>query len=224
MAVSHGSGANGPGTYPRVAFLSRAGYNVFVFDHRAHGQSGGKATTLGPQEVRDLLGAVEYLVTRPDVDARHIGAIGCSMGSGVVIGSAAADQRIRAVVAESVYADMGELWRRFGYVGLRGTPVHWSWGRPMRWATWLWTGESIAAFRPEGQIGRIGPRPVLITHGEHDNAACTVADAHRLYQAAGEPKELWIAPSAGHCNAHSVLQQEYEERITSFFNQALKGD
>lgn len=222
IVVSHGSGANGPGTYPGVAFLNRAGYNVFVFDHRAHGQSGGDSTTLGPREVGDMRGAVAYLRSRRDVDADRIGAIGCSMGSGVSIGAAAQDPAIGAVVAESVYADMRELWGRFGYTGIRNTPIHWSWGLPMRWATWLWTGQTGASFKPEALIGRISPRPTLIIHGEHDNAACTVADAHRLYQAAQEPKELWIVPGAGHCSAHSTWPQEYEERVTRFFDQALR--
>jgi alpha-beta hydrolase superfamily lysophospholipase len=221
IVVSHGSGANGPGTYPGVAFLNRAGYNVFVFDHRAHGQSSGKFTTIGPLEVRDLRGAVAYVRSRPDVDPARIGAMGCSMGSGVSIGAAAEDPTIRAVVAESVYADMGELWSRFGYVGVRGTPLQWSWGEPMRWATWLWTGQRIATFKPEALISRISPRPILIVHGDQDNAACTVDDARRLYQAAGEPKSLWIVAGAGHCGAHSVVPQAYEARIVSFFDQAL---
>ncbi len=221
IVVSHGSGANGPGTYPGVAFLTRAGYHVFVFDHRAHGQSGGRFTTIGPLEVRDLRGAVAYVRSRPDVDPGRIGAMGCSMGSAVSIGAASEDPTIRAVVAEGVYADMGELWTRFGYVGIRGTSIEWSWGVPLRWATWLWTGQRIATFKPEALISRISPRPVLIIHGEQDNAACTVADARRLYQAAGEPKSLWIVADAGHCGAHSVAPQAYEARIIRFFDRAF---
>jgi len=221
IVVSHGSGASGPITYSGVAFLNRAGYNVFVFDHRAHGQSDGQATTIGPLEVDDLRGAIAYLSSRSDVDRNRIGAMGCSMGSGVSVGAAAEEPTIKAVVAESVYADMGKLWTRFGYVGIQGTPIHWSWGAPLRWAAWLWTGQRVAAFKPEALIGRISPRPVLIIHGEHDNTACTVADAHQLYQAAREPKELWIVPGAGHCNAHIVSPQAYEERVTRFFDRAL---
>jgi len=224
VVVSHGSGANGPSTYAGVAFLSDAGYNVFVFDHRAHGQSAGQATTLGPREVRDLLGAVAYLRSRPDVDPHRIGAIGCSMGSGVVIGAAAEDEAIRAVVAESVFADMATLWDRFGYTGIKGTSLHWSWGLPMRWATWLWTGEWNASFRPEELIGCITPRPVLIIHGQEDNAACTVADAERLYRAAREPKDLWVVAGAGHCAAHAAQRQPYEDRVLLFFDQALRDD
>lgn len=221
IVVSHGSGANGPGTYPGVAFLQRAGYNVFVFDHRAHGQSGGRATTLGPREAKDVSAAVALVASRPDVDEARIAVMGCSMGSAAGIGAAAADPAIRAVVAESVYADQGELWSRFGYVGIRGTSIHWSWGAPLRWATWLWTGHWPPAFKPEALVGRIAPRPLLLIHGELDNAACTVADARRLYQAAGEPKELWIAPGAGHCSAHSTLPEAYERRILDFLGRAL---
>jgi fermentation-respiration switch protein FrsA (DUF1100 family) len=195
---------------------------MMFLDHRRHGQSGGKATTMGPREVRDLVGAVAYLRTRPDVDPERIGAIGCSMGSAIVIGAAAQDPSIQAVVAEAVYADMGELWDRFGRVGLRGTQLGWSWGLPMRWGTWLWTGERIASFKPEEVIGQISPRPVFVIHGELDNAACTVDDAHRLYQAAGDPRELWIVPGAGHCNAHALLPEEYETRVLDFFDRALR--
>jgi fermentation-respiration switch protein FrsA (DUF1100 family) len=223
IVISHGSGANGPGSYPGVAFLNRAGYHVFVFDHRAHGQSGGPATTLGPREVYDMLGAVAYLRSRSDTDPERIGAIGCSMGSAVAIGAAAEDWAIKAVVAESVYADIGELWTRFGYVGIKKTSIHWSWGGLMRLATWLWTGYRVASFAPEALIGDISPRPVLIIHGEHDNGATTVADAHRLYAAARDPKELWIVAEAGHCSAHALFPEMYEERVLQFFDRALQS-
>jgi fermentation-respiration switch protein FrsA (DUF1100 family) len=63
---------------------------------------------------------------------------------------------------------------------------------------------------------------VFIIHSEHDNAACTVADAQRLYVAAREPKELWIVPGAQHCGAHYAHPQEYERRVIAFFDQALR--
>jgi fermentation-respiration switch protein FrsA (DUF1100 family) len=223
IAVSHGSHANGPGTYPGVAFLNDAGYHVLVYDHRAHGQSEGRTTTLGPREVYDLRGAVAYLRSRPDADPERIGAMGCSMGAGVVIGAAAVDPAIKAIVAESVYADMGELWTRFGYVGIKGTSIHWSWGGVMRGATRLWTGYPVASFKPEALISQISPRPVLIVHGEHDNGATTVADARRLFVAAGDPKELWIVPGAGHCSAHALFPEEYEQRVLAFFDRTLRN-
>ena len=92
----------------------------------------------------------------------------------------------------------------------------------MRWGMWLWTGERVAAFKPEELIAQISPRPVFVIHGEYDNAACTVDDARRLYQAAGDPRELWIAPGAGHCSAHALLPEEDEARVLDFFDRALR--
>jgi len=221
IVVSHGLGSSGAGSYPAYAFLNRAGHNVFLFDHRAHGHSGGRHSTLGPLEVQDMLAAVSYLRARPGVDPERIGAIGCSMGAGVVLGAAAGEPALRAVVAESMYAELGQVWERFGRVSIPGMSLSWSWGAPMRWAAWLWTGERPSAFAPVRLIGQISPRPLLLIHGESDNGSCTVADAQRLYAAAGEPKELWIVPGAGHCNAHGLQTEAYQARVTAFFARAL---
>jgi alpha-beta hydrolase superfamily lysophospholipase len=221
IVVSHGLGTSGAASYPAYAFLNRAGHNLLLIDHRAQGHSGGRTSTLGPLEVGDMLAAVSYLRTRPDVDPGRIGAIGCSMGAGVVLGAAAREPTLRAVVAESVYADLGQVWDRFGRISVTGTSLSWSWGAPMRWAARLWTGEWPSAFAPVDLIAQISPRPLLLIHGEHDNGACTVADAQRLFAAAREPKELWIVPGAGHCNAHALQPQAYEDRVTAFFARAL---
>lgn len=221
IVVSHGLGANGPLSYAGYAFLHRAGYHLLLFDHRAHGQSEGRASTLGAHEVRDMVGAVRYVRDRPEVDPTRIGAIGCSMGAAVVIGAAAEEPTLRAVVAEAVYADLAEVWERFGRVSVRGTALSWSWGTPMRWAARLWVEGGVGGYRPEAVIHRISPRAVLIVHGAQDNAACTVADAQRLYNAAGEPKSLWIVPGAGHCAAHAAQPEAYEARILAFYSEAL---
>ena len=221
VVVSRGLGVNGPASYDGYAFLHRAGYHLFLFDHRAHGQSEGRVSTLGAQEARDVIGAVRYLQGRPGVDRTRIGAIGCSMGSAAVIGAAAGEPALRAVVAEAVYADQAEVWERFGRVSVRGTDLSWSWGRPMRWAAQLWMDEPAGGYRPEDLIGLISPRAVLIVHGEHDNGGCTVGDAQRLYAAAGEPKSLWIVPGAGHCAAHATEPEAYEARILAFFHDGL---
>ena len=92
----------------------------------------------------------------------------------------------------------------------------------MLWAGQAWTGERLATYNPEELVARISPRPLFIIHGEHDNEACTVADAHRLYEAARPPKTLWIVPGAGHCGGHGAQPAEYERRVLAFFDQALR--
>jgi predicted alpha/beta-fold hydrolase len=42
-----------------------------------------------------------------------------------------------------------------------------------------------------------------------------------LYQAAGEPKELWILPHGGHGGYLQAEPEEFERRVVSFFDTAL---
>jgi hypothetical protein len=43
------------------------------------------------------------------------------------------------------------------------------------------------------------------------------------YQAAGQPKQLWEVPGAGHTGGIGAMPQEYEQRIVAFFDDALLG-
>jgi len=71
-------------------------------------------------------------------------------------------------------------------------------------------------------VARIAPRPLLIIHGE-DDATVPVHHAEMLYEAAGEPKELWRLAGVGHVGAYFADRAEYIDRVTSFFRSALAG-
>jgi fermentation-respiration switch protein FrsA (DUF1100 family) len=43
----------------------------------------------------------------------------------------------------------------------------------------------------------------------------------RLYEAAGEPKELWLLEGAGHCDAYFADREAYCERVAAFFEEHL---
>jgi fermentation-respiration switch protein FrsA (DUF1100 family) len=50
---------------------------------------------------------------------------------------------------------------------------------------------------PHQLAGRIAPVPFLVVHGDAD-AFFPLDHAHQLYEAASDPKELWIEPAFGH--------------------------
>ena len=93
--------------------LVNAGYAVLVFDYRGHGASDGERGWILPvRMVEDMINAVTYLETRPEIDRGRIGAFGIgATGAGNAIMAAAADARIRCVAVQSVIAD-GALWLR----------------------------------------------------------------------------------------------------------------
>ena len=55
----------------------------------------------------------------------------------------------------------------------------------------------------------------------HGTADDTVPPKHsqRLYEAAKEPKELWLAPDAWHCALMDKYPAEFKARIRKFFAQ-----
>ena len=93
--------------------LVEAGYAVLAFDYRGHGQSDGERGWILPtQMVEDVINAVTYLETRPEVAHDRIGAFGIgATGAGNAIIAAASDARIRCVAVQSVIAD-GARWLR----------------------------------------------------------------------------------------------------------------
>jgi dipeptidyl aminopeptidase/acylaminoacyl peptidase len=196
--------------------MNRLGYHVLLFDFRGCGLSEGRFTTLGYREAADVLGAVDYLHER--LGRRPLGVLGISMGA--VAALMAADcPDIAAVVADSAYADLKDTVRHKTSDVLRLSflvGVGWA---SIRIGEWL-SGGDLAAVRAMDAVVGLPPRPLLLIHGEKDNYL-PPDNAQRLFQAAGEPKELWLAPGSGHAMARLDHHREYVERVHAFFRRWL---
>ena len=67
-------------------------------------------------------------------------------------------------------------------------------------------------------IAEISPRPVFQMKG-----GASADSGQRLYDAAGEPKELWFDPALGHVDFDSERADKFEKRVTEFFDMYLLG-
>jgi hypothetical protein len=86
----------------------------------------------------------------------------------------------------------------------------------------LLVGGNVAATRPVDVISQISPRAVMLIHSADDqNSTTPLSGARRLYTAAGQQKEEWIAPHGGHVGALDAYPQEYEQRVLAFFARYL---
>jgi fermentation-respiration switch protein FrsA (DUF1100 family) len=73
-------------------------------------------------------------------------------------------------------------------------------------------------------ISQIGPRPVFILQGGTDDHI-SIDSGEKLYEAAGEPKELWFEEKAVHHGLEEEpFESEFERRVVSFFDQYLGGE
>ena len=211
VVVGHGFTQSTSHAGPRAvmaAFARHAG--VIGLDFRGHGGSSGHAT-LGRDEVHDLEAAVRY--------ARELGyadvvTCGWSMGGSIVLRHAALIGGVQAVVSVSAvsrwfYKDTKPMRR-----------VHWAIetriGRLVtrRMLRTRITDQGWPADEPPEPpvevIGRISPIPVLIVHGDQDHYF-PVEHPKALYEAAREPKELWLVEGFAH--AETGASPELLDRI-----------
>ncbi len=216
IVLLHGIRANRTSMLERARFLYDAGYSVLLFDLQAHGESGGERITFGFLEALDARSAVGFL--RQQLPDEPIAAIGTSLGGAAcVLGSDPID--VDALVIEAVYphvhkAIKNRLRLRFGQAGEWLAPLLTFQIKPR-------TGIDLADLRPAASIARIRA-PVLIVAGALDERT-TLADSHQLFDAAPEPKRLWIVPDARHVDFHRYARSEYEERVLEFLQTYLRG-
>ncbi|HFQ6995393.1 TPA: alpha/beta hydrolase [Klebsiella pneumoniae] len=74
-------------------------------------------------------------------------------------------------------------------------------------------------FYPFNDIESISPRPMLFIAGDHAHSREFSEDA---YKRAGQPKELYIVPGAGHVDLYDRTDLIPFEKLTSFFRMNLK--
>ena len=221
VLCQHGFKGDRTNLLSNAEFLHRHGYGVLLSTVRAHDQSDGELITFGKEEMKDLEAWYRYLLTREDVDPDRIGILGESMGGALATQYAAQNKNIKALVLHSTcssYDDVLETGVKH-YTGLPPFPF-----APLIlfWAE-RETGVESSTVSTKAWIGQISPRPVFILQGGKDDHV-PIDSGQRLYEAAGEPKELWYEPEAAHNGFdEQPFLPEYERRVVAFFDHYLLG-
>ena len=90
--------------------MAERGFITLAFDPSFTGESGGQPRYMTSPDINteDFSAAVDYLVTNPSVNPEAVGVIGICGWGGLAINAAAADPRIKATVASTMY-DMSRV-------------------------------------------------------------------------------------------------------------------
>lgn len=204
----HGNAQNMSAHFSFVDWLPARGFNVFAFDYRGYGASGGKPERRGVYE--DTLAAIEHVLARPDVDPARVVVVGQSLGgaNALAVLGREGTRGVKAVVADSAFFSYrsivnDKIGAMPGLSALRGPLSR------------LVIGND---YSPGEVVDRIAPVPLLFLHGTADGVI-PASHSQRLYDRAWEPKTLWLVPGAGHTEA--IMEPRWRDRLVAFLLAAL---
>jgi fermentation-respiration switch protein FrsA (DUF1100 family) len=210
ILVAHGYGDKRAEDF--YALFASHGYGVVAWDFRAHGKSDGEFSSLGYYETLDVKAALDFALGQPHVE--HVGAWGGSRGAVTMIRAAAQYPQIEALIADSPFATLeDEMDLRIPFPMMRSL---------LQFFAENESETSIDLVRPVDDIASISPRPVFIIQGMGDGMV-PLDSAQRLYDAAGEPRQLWEEDGVPHLNMYAFYKTRYTNRTIKFFGEYLLG-
>jgi fermentation-respiration switch protein FrsA (DUF1100 family) len=199
--------------------LHRHGYGVLVASLRAHDTNDGELISFGLYEVQDLEAWYQFLHGRADVDQAHIGVFGASMGGSISLRYASQNSEIKAVIADCAFSSVDDT-AATSIKFFTGLPPF-----PFAPAIIFWAereiGASVSDLDVKKWIGKISPRPVFLLQGGKD-VVVSAESGKRLFEAAGNPKEMWWEPEVGHAQFLKMMPEQFEARVTRFLDRYLK--
>jgi len=236
LILAHGwkASRHAPGELERANDFRALGYNILSID-----LSGGAGDTkgtgrveLGAQERYDVLGAFDYLLAQ-GVPAGHIGVVGTSLGAATSLLAAGLEPRIKAIWADSPYADpyqeIREQTAQYGFAEFffPGS-MFWSWvlvGRRIWESRAIDQASAFADAKQVIQLAHCSNDTFIFVHHSQDLLAA--------YTNKGVSASLWTETCSTEIEIsqlfkviHAVLftdfHSAYLQRLDSFFKMNLQ--
>ena len=190
MVIVHGAGSRKENHADFARLATSGGWAALSFDLPGHGDS---VPPMSGEAVNDVIAMARLLASQEEVDATRVAVRGSSLGGFLAIHAAATSREIAAVAA---ICPAGEDHLASG---LRRGSLEMCVGDPAALEAWLLAQDIGEA------VGRISPRALLLMHAEGDTQIPS-DHSEDLYERAGEPRKLIIAPGG----AHQTVQHDSE--------------
>ena len=200
----HGNARNLTAHVGLVDRLAGRGFNVFLFDYRGYGKSGGRPKRSGV--IADSRAALAYIRGREDIDGDRLLVLGQSLGGACALAALGegSTEGVRAVAIDSSFLS----YRNVANSVLGGTFLT----KPLVWLT------VSSDHDPEDSIAELEGVPLLFIHGDADGVV-RISNGRELFEAAPEPKRFLQVPGARHLHA---IEGETKEQLVKFFAEALE--
>jgi uncharacterized protein len=216
VILAHGYKGNSEQMPGITKFYYDQGYDILKPDARGHGLSEGDYIGYGWHDRMDYVQWSKFLVD--EAGAGEIFLHGFSMGAATVLMASGEKlpEEVKGIIADSGYTTvLEELSHQLKYLyNLPAFPV-------MQVTSVITNIRAGYTFAEASAIDSVmnNKLPLLIIHGE-DDALVPTEMGTQLFEKANGEKELWIVPGAGHTEAYTVAEQEYQEKLKAFWSKA----
>jgi pimeloyl-ACP methyl ester carboxylesterase len=201
-----------------AAALYLEGYNVLTYDTRGSGAIPRGASSLGLQETDDMMSALNFLKSRPEVDTKCLGIWGVDVNARAALKIAASEPAVRAVAADSVYDSvqdfLGVLIRED--LGWDSRVLEFGCRQIFR-LYMIGSAAAVDEHLPHSDLGR---RSILFIKG--DNRADVGRLTTALYNNIQPQRELMTVPTARARLMSSEELNGYDRQVTNFFREHLR--
>ncbi|HEY8785958.1 MAG TPA: alpha/beta hydrolase, partial [Candidatus Limnocylindria bacterium] len=177
--------------------------------------------TLGIEEPRDILAAIDLAASKADIERSRVAIIGESLGGGSLLMAVKADPSIGPVVTDSAFADANTV---VGESATKYTNLP-SWFTPgIVLMSRLFLGLDISQVTPSKVVAAHPERAFLFIQCTDD----TTVPLHHgldLKAASRNPRtELWVVPGCEHVKAFATHPDEWAQHVLDFLGRELGGE
>ncbi len=234
----HGGGRDRRAFLRHTEFFAAEGMSVLLFDFREHGCSdgAGRGFTYGVKEHKDVIAAVKFARERLGFEKVIVLATSVGASASIIATAKLAERKdgagVDILIAENPLTKPEALVEHWVWKGLEfilGKTYSRAW--PL-----LWLGR-LTIFIFLYRIGAIEglassaktaidsvhslSAPLMVIHGTADEIV-PVSQGIELFEAARDPKELWILEGGHHCMIFDQARDEYCRRVKNFLAKHLK--
>ena len=211
---SHGYRGNGRLEFQNMAkFYHDKGYNIFIVDHQAAGESDGKYIGFGYHECKDCFSWLDFMRNEFGKNIQII-LHGVSMGCATVTMMSGNDRlpsNVKFTVADCGYTSAhDEFMHNVGSIKTVAAPVINIASKFNK----LISGYDFKDANPLEAV-KTARVPMLFIHGSIDDFVPTKM-AYELYNNCTSEKDILIVEGAAHAESYPVDSTSYEAKINEF--------
>lgn len=212
MIICHGVTVNKVNSIKYMNLFLKRGYNVLIYDHRRHGESGGKTTSYGHYEKFDLKACIDYLKSRFG-ESITLGIHGESMGAvTTLLYAGMVEDGADFYIADCPFSDFAAQLRY-------RLKVEFKIPHPfvMPFANLILKVRDGYRFKDVSPISVIKniKNPVLFIHSKEDDYILPEM-TKALYAEKEGYKKLFLAEKGAHAMSFAENPAEYEKAIDEF--------